>query len=534
MNYLFIAEKPSLMRDVQNCYRNHKAEIQQKVGSIDFIALQGHICGLYEPDEYDDWNGFKWEEIDYPMIPDVWKIKPIDRTYNRKILNTIKSQVKNYDGIIVGTDPDVEGFGIYYLLEHFLHIEKMKALRFMESSLTDAEILKSLLEMRDFHTDPAHINFTQSYLLRARADWLFGMNATRMMSLKQNDTMTIGRVKSPTIKLVYDNSMAIESFNVKTYYNLVADYGDFTSVLVNEKGIPVVFDNKNNLSTISLQGVVKQKKTERVYTHAPKLYHLTAIQAEAEQTLGLNTETTLDIIQSLYEKHKVISYPRTQCRYVSYEKSKEFPRMLANMTVFESLKPFVEKITSDDIKRVMGDKRVVNNKEVEKEAHDALLPTTKKPNFDEMTKDEINVCFMIYKRLLSQFLPDLAEDKTNLLILHDDKYFVAKGKTVVNQGWRILYGQAKENYIPMLNEGDTVNAKSINFKERKTSPPKRLTRGTLGTAMENIANQIEDKDLKKSLAESKGIGTTATRTKIISDIIERGFVADKKKRIIYN
>lgn len=528
MKYLLIAEKPSLMRDIQACYRKHTSEIVNKVGEIEFVALRGHLCGIYEPNEYDEWADLAWSDVDYPMIPVQWKIKFINNDYNRKALAIIKSKVKECDGIIVATDADVEGYGIYYLLEKYLHLENKKALRFLEQSQTDAEILSSLLSMRDIHTDPLHKRFTQAFLIRSRADWLYGMNMTRVMSVKQGETLNIGRVKAPTIKLVYDNSMAIENFSKKKYYHLLADYGQFTSTLIDDKGLPVQLDSKEEFPNVSLEGIVKAKKTERTATHAPKLYHLTALQAEAEQTYKLSPDKTMEIIQSLYEKHKVVSYPRTSCRYVSFEKSKQFPRMLSQMTVFEDLRPIAESITNDDIKRVMGDKMVVNDAEVKKEAHDALLPTLTTPNLNAMTSDEIKICHMIYKRLLSQFLPKLEEDKTQMLITHDNKNFIAKGKSIVNQGWRILYSEAKESYIPNLKEGDKINAKKIEPVERVTRPPKRLTTGTLGSAMENIANQIEDKELRKSLAQSQGIGTTATRTKIISDIIELGYFDNKK------
>lgn len=526
--YWFIAEKPSLMRDVQACYRKHTAEINQKVGEIDFIALSGHVCRNCEPDTYDEWEGQKWNEVTYPMVPGNWKVEAIDDSYKRKILANIKANVKNYDGIIVGTDSDVEGYGIYYLLEEYLGIKSKKALRFIEHSLTDAEILKSLLTMTDYHNDPKHIRFTQSYILRSRADWLYGMNGTRMVSVKQDHIMTVGRVKAPTIKLVYDNSMAIDNFKPQKYFQVEADYGSFTSTLMNENGLLAQFTDKLKIPSYPLKGIVKSKKTDRTFEHAPKLFDLAAIQVEAGQKFGYSPSETLDLVQSLYEKHKVISYPRTQCRYVSAEKSKEFPDMLKLMDVFDDLAPCLDNITNDDIQRVMKDKQVVNDAEVQKESHDALLPTSNRPVLSNMTQKEINVCHMIYMRLLSQFLPLACDDKTQLIIQHGEGDFVAKGKMIVEQGWRVLYKTGKDKAIPSLNEGDEITAKIIKPIEKTTTPPKRLTQSTLLAAMENIASQIEDKVLKKSLAESKGIGTPATRDSIIKDIINRKYIEEKK------
>lgn len=530
MKYLLIAEKPSLMKTIKDCYNNHKSEIVSKVGYIDFIALAGHVCRNYEPNDYSEWKDMKWYEVEYPMVPSKWKIKAMKDDGKQKILNTIKEKVDDYDGIIVATDSDQEGYGIYYLLEQYLGLQDKKALRFMEHSLTDSEILKSLLTMTDFHTDPTHVNFTKSFLLRSRADWLYGMNMTRMMSVKMNALQNIGRVKSPTIKLVYDNSMAIDNFKPRKYWTLESDYGDFKATYI-EDGKPVQFDSMNGIPNPPLAGVVKDKKTERSSTHAPKLFDLTSIQAEAGSQYGLKPTDTLAIIQSLYEKHKIISYPRTQCQYVSEAKAQEFPHMISLMDAFPELAPYADKITNADIQRVYKDKKVVNDKEVQKESHDALLPTDKRPNVDELSPNEYRICLMIYKRLLAQFLPQLEEDKTQLVIAHGNYDFQTSGKIVVNQGWKVLYNEVKDAAIPNIEKGDSITAKKMNKAEHSTTPPKRLTQASLIAAMKNIGSQIEDAELKKSLNESQGIGTPATRASIIKEIIDRGFVTEQKNAL---
>lgn len=526
--YLFVAEKSSLMREVQNCYRNHKQEVVQKVGYIDFVALAGHVCRNGEPDEYEQWHGKPWGQVDYPMIPQEWLIKPIDKPKVKEILKTIKEAAKNYDGMIVGTDSDVEGYGIYYLVEKYLGIAGMKALRFIEHSLAEDDVLRSLLSMTDFHEDVTHKRFVQSYILRSRADWLYGMNGTRKMSVKQDEIMTIGRVKAPTIKLVYDNSMSIENFKPRKYYQVEADYGGFTATLVDESGSAAQFDDKSEVKPYPMNGIVQAVDSQKVSEHAPKLYDLAAAQADAGKMFGYSPSQTLDIIQSLYEKHKVISYPRTQCRYVSKAKAKEFPMMLSHMDVFEELAPFMEKVTDKSIQSVMSDKQVVNETEVQKESHDALLPTSKRPVISELNEEERNVCQMIFKRLLAQFLPKAVDNKTQAEILHGDGIFVTKGKVIIEQGWRVLYSEGKDKALPALEKGGHITAEEISPVEKVTSPPKRLNQTSLLTAMCNIASQVEDNELRKSLAESKGIGTPATRASIIKDIINRKYIEEKK------
>lgn len=526
MRYLFIAEKPSLMREVQSCYRNHTAQIKAKVGEIDFTALAGHVCELYKPVDYEEWAGLKWKDIQYPVIPRTWKIR--GKQDKKDILNRIKANIKNYDGIIVGTDSDIEGYGIYWMLEHYLHLERYKTLRFIEHSLTEKEILQSLLTMTDYHTDAVHVATTNAYLVRSRADWLFGMNCSMMMSYKKNVTLRVGRVKAATLALVFNNSMAIENFKPEKYYQVQSDYGTFRASLLNPDGTVAQFKSIPKTVQYPLDGVVKAKKTRRTYEHAPKLFDLTTLQAEAGRVHGYTPAHTLEIVQSLYEKHKVISYPRTQCRYVSKEKAREFPMMLDHMTVFSDLKKYVSAITEKDIKNVMADKQVVNDEAVMKESHDALLPTSKRPDLSQMSEEEKNICHMIYTRLLSQFLPKTVIDKTSLMISHGEGMFGVSGRVIVEQGWRLLFKAAKDSVLPDMKEGDHVRAEKIGSVEKTTVPPKRLNQATLVYAMEHIANTIEDEQLKKTLAESQGIGTPATRAGIIKELLDSKYMEDKK------
>lgn len=547
MKYLFIAEKPSLMRDVQACYKNHRQEVAEKVGEIDFTALSGHVCTNYMPTDYEEWKEKSWKAIVYPMIPNPWQIKPIADKRKIDTIAEIKRRVADYDGIIVGTDSDVEGYGIYWLLEQYLGLNNKPALRFIEHSLTDAEILKSLLTMTDYHKNPTHVHFVQSFLIRSRADWLFGMNASRMLTNKRGTLIKAGRVKSPTIKLVYDNSMAIEGFANRKYYVLEAEYdggaGDATSeppafkaTLQGEDG-DVQFENPKLFSDYNLEGIVEDVEVKKSTSHAPKLFDLAAIQAEAGSKYKFKPDHTLELVQSLYEKHKVISYPRTQCRHVSTEKAKEFPAIMKNIDVFEDLAKIAEGLAPNVFQKILKDKAVVNDGEVAKESHDALLPTLKRPDLSRMTKEEQIICKMIYMRLLAQFLPKLKEEKTTIKILHagsdalngtEGGIFKATGKVVVDPGWTILYKKSNDRTLPKLKKGDHIRAKSMKPTEKETSPPKRLTQATLINAMRNIATQIEDKELKKSLADSQGIGTPATRASIIRDIIDSGYVEEKK------
>ena len=227
MKYLLIAEKPSLMKDIKNSYNKHRSDINKKVGIVDFVSLSGHACRLIEPKEYEDWNK-PWKDIDLPIIPTVFKIDAIPRM--KKTIADIKKKIKegDYDGIIVGTDADAsgEGNGIYYLLSNYIGITKMHALRLFLDDQTDKGIFEAFMHMTDFYTDPKHVHMTEAYILRSHMDWLMGMNFTLGSSVKSGFTMRVGRVKAPTLKMVYDNCKAIDEFVPHTDFAVDANYAE--------------------------------------------------------------------------------------------------------------------------------------------------------------------------------------------------------------------------------------------------------------------------------------------------------------------
>ena len=529
MKYLVIAEKPSLMRSIQECYQNHRAEIEQKIGTLEFHALVGHACRNAMPNEYPQWQDISWERLDYPIIPQSWITKPREDRSQGKMLRDLKAKLDHCDAIICATDSDAEGYGIYYLVCDFLKLRNMPTLRFIEHSLTDKEILHSLLTMTDLYQDPVHRCFMGSYMIRSRADWLYGLNLTMLMSTITGTKKTVGRVKAPTIKLVYDRCNEIDHFVKKAYYEVAADYDGFKGKLVDEKGKAIQYEKKADIpNDIPLSGVVTSIEQKKAVTACQQLYDLAALQLDAGRAYGLSPQKTLDIAQSLYEKHKVLSYPRTQCRYVSSERAKEFRDILPALCAF----PEIENVKGQmDIKRA-SNKRVVNDVEVQKEAHDALLPTgvAKKP--EELSADERKVYWLVCRRLAEQFLPAAEDLKTMAFIMHPDKSgyrFKADGAVIVERGWRVLYKERTVNALPALKEGSSLTAKSIDPVECETRPPRRFTQASLAAAMENIASLIkDDKEAKASLAESKGIGKASTRAKIISEIIQYGYVAEKK------
>lgn len=531
--YLFIAEKPSLMINVEKTYKKNITEVNSKVGNIDFIALSGHVCRLILPAEYEEWNQ-KWADIDLPMIPSIFKVSSI--ADKKKIIKNIKDKLTatKYDGIIVGTDSDVEGNGIYYLLENYLSLTKTNALRFFENDLTEKSLLDSLLNLTDFHTNPRDIHMTEAFKIRSHMDWLIGMNFTVGFSVKSGFTMKVGRVKAPTLKLVYDNSKDINEFVPHTDYELQAVYKEgFDGTYISSEG-NIRFKTEDEAlefgGKLSKNGNIKSMTKKVVKTNAPQLYKLSDIQVEAGKQFGFNPEKTLNLVQSLYETHKVVSYPRTDGRYISSEKAKEFPVLLKAVAAIPELTGIVDGIKKPDIDKVVKDKRVVNDTEVKKASHDALLPTGKIPDISKLSKDELNVMTLIYKRLLALFLPALEEEKTVVIVDISGHDFKTNGKIILNKGWTSIYDKKTTDVeLPELKKGDMVTVIDFKAAEKTTTPPARFTQATLLDAMVNIAKYIEDKKLQSVMKDVKGIGMPSSRAKIISDLIASGYMEEKGK-----
>lgn len=477
LKYLFIAEKPSVMNAVKDTYHRHKADIANKIGEIEFTALSGHVCRYLDPDEYSKWKGQRWDEIDLPMIPDPFLITNISQpTQKKRVFNDIRDTLKNgnFDGIIVGTDSDVEGNGIYYLLSECLKLGQYKTLRYFEASLTDAEILKSLYSMTEFWKDPRDVHMTQAYLVRSHGDWLVGMNATRSLTVKIGTLMRVGRVKAPTLRLVYLNSRAIDEFKPHSDFLAQAVYQEgFSGIYVTKDG-PVLYDTKEKAEAFlaTLRGAstatVVDINRKAVKTAAPRLYKLSTIQGEAGSKYNYSPQKTLDTIQTLYEK-KLVSYPRTDGEYVSTDKAKEFEALLTSASFVPALAPYIANITASDIARVRGNKNVVNDAEVQKKSHDALLPTENHPDYASLSDAEKNIYDMICRRLTAQFLPELVEEKTVLITDIKNCVFKSNGTSIKEKGWSELYDrQTKGETIPAnINRGTVLNIKICRYMKRR-------------------------------------------------------------------
>lgn len=545
MRYLFIAEKADVMKKVEAVYKKYKSKIDGSVGEIDFVALTGHVCRYLEPREYQDWQGLKWGEMNLPLVPTTFEVTEIDNDFKKKKLSGVKSALKanKYDGIIVGTDADTEGNGIYYLLCQQLKLKKYKTLRFYEESLTEREILKSLTSMTDFYKEPRDLRMTDAFLLRSRFDWLLGMNGTIAVTRKAHALFKVGRVKAETMNIVYVNSNACDNFVPHSDFEVHAIYHEgFSGILTGDDGKPVSFEKPENAKQYIADNLAGQKKAKvkflerkKVRTPPPQVYKLSTLQADAGSKLNLSPQEVLNLVQSLYEKGYV-SYPRTDGEYISSQKAKELPQLVKAASKVPELEPFINAFTKADLDRALKNKRFVNDVEVKNASHDALLPTATNFDLNSLPPMEQAVYSLICRRLVAQFLPELEEEKSVLDADIDGMTFHSTGSTVTVPGWTALIPKkASTDAIPPgVKNGDILTVDSFEVHEKKASPPRRLTLATLVSAMEGIAKFVSDKTLKKVFIQAKGIGTPATRGAIIDDLISSGYIEAKgKNNLLY-
>ena len=537
MKYLFIAEKPSVMKEVKKVYEKNRGEIENKIGgSIIFTALAGHVCGYANPSAYDGWDK-KWKELPLPMMPKDWKIIFPNKS-KKELYQSIVNQFKGCDGIIVGTDSDVEGNGIYYLIMKKAGWEKIPTLRFFYNDLTESALKRSFLTMTDFFRNPRDVHMTESYLLRSQFDWQMGMNMTVAATCKTGQLLKIGRVKAPTLKLIYDNHMAIENFVPETVYQVMDDYKDgFSGIMVGKDGKPIEYKTKEEAESAikeipSREGKILKAERREQKTNAPKLFKLSKLQIEAGNRFGYSPSDVLAIAQSLYEKHKVLSYPRTDGEYISREKALEIPGIINHLKDIPAFSDWISHIPENGTKDILKKKAYVNDEEVAKASHDALMPTSKKPDLSVMSEREKNIYGLVVQRLIATLYPPLIEAKTVMYVDVDKHLFKSNGSAIVDKGWTyVIPKKENDKTIPLYQKGDILAINKIYVHNKTSKPPKRLTLQSLVQAMENISSVLEDKEYKDVMKESRGIGTPATRGTIIDQLKEMDYFAIRKKAI---
>ena len=508
MKSVVLCEKPSVARDIARNLgaKNNKNGCLEGDKYIVTWAL-GHLVTLQTPDKYKEFSNVSLENL--PMIPKYMKTEIIKKTFKQyKIIETAVNR-KDVNEVIIATDAGREGELVArYILEKANCKKKVK--RLWISSVTDKAIKDGFKNLK---AGDDYLGLYYSGVARANADWLVGINASRALTLKYNASLNCGRVQTPTLQMVFEREEKIKSFVPREYYTFeaVVDGIRFNcgeSEYNFTKAEKFVSDNKNK--TINFD-----KVEVKIKTSIPKpLYNLTDIQQAASALFGLSPKQTLNIIQRLYESHKVLTYPRTDSRYLTTDMKNTLADRLR--AIGGDYKEITAKLLRE---KDFNTKRIINNSKVSD--HHAIIPTEQKPNYMSLSDTELKIYNLVVKRFLENLLPDYKYEETSYSFKLDNKVFTAKSTKVIQLGFKELSrSEIEDKKISFSTKEFSLD--SFQYNKKQTTPPSYYTEGSLIYAMENPFEFVDDDNERKILKQTNGIGTVATR----ADILEKLFTND--------
>lgn len=508
MKSVVLCEKPSVARDIARNLgaKNNKNGCLEGDKYIVTWAL-GHLVTLQTPDKYKEFSNVSLENL--PMIPKYMKTEIIKKTFKQyKIIETAVNR-KDVNEVIIATDAGREGELVArYILEKANCKKKVK--RLWISSVTDKAIKDGFKNLK---AGDDYLGLYYSGVARANADWLVGINASRALTLKYNASLNCGRVQTPTLQMVFEREEKIKSFVPREYYTFeaVVDGIRFNcgeSEYNFTKAEKFVSDNKNK--TINFD-----KVEVKIKTSIPKpLYNLTDIQQAASALFGLSPKQTLNIIQRLYESHKVLTYPRTDSRYLTTDMKNTLADRLR--AIGGDYKEITAKLLRE---KDFNTKRIINNSKVSD--HHAIIPTEQKPNYMSLSDTELKIYNLVVKRFLENLLPDYKYEETSYSFKLDNKVFTAKSTKVIQLGFKELSrSEIEDKKISFSTKEFSLD--SLQYNKKQTTPPSYYTEGSLIYAMENPFEFVDDDNERKILKQTNGIGTVATR----ADILEKLFTND--------
>lgn len=536
MKTLILAEKPSVAKDFSNAIGKLKMHNGYYEGN-DYVVTFciGHLIQLSKPEMYHD-KYKKWNIDDLPIIPGTSKYEP--NPYTIKQLNIVSEHLKrsDIDKIIVATDAGREGELIARLIFNYIGFkEYSKVYRFWVSqSLTKDVIREGLSNIKPIsHYDNLYLNG----LNRSKSDWLIGMNFSRLFSiiLGSKTVFSTGRVQTAVLSILVERYNNIVKFKPETYFEIEAKLFkkmDFRAkyIKAEDKKIhkkEIVDKIINDLKT-SDTAIVETIETEKKYEKQPLLLSLTNLQKDANNTYGYSASKTLEIAQSLYEKHKCLSYPRTPSSVLG-ESNVELVKSIVN-ELTKSYKNYFIKHCPDLIS--VSNKRLFNDKKLED--HHALIPLYPLP--EGATKEEENIYMLVLTRFAAALHSDYIYSQTKVYFNVGEHKFISTGKVDIHKGWNEFYtkeDKKDEIKLPELQEGDSVNIKEITSLEKQTKPPKYFNEATLLGVMDKPNKLVSEEEYKDIFKNPEiGLGTPATRAEIIETLLKREYIFRKKKNLI--
>lgn len=531
---LVVAEKPSVGRDIARALGvKSAAQTEGLIENEEYVIswAVGHLVSLCDPDELNpEWK--KWRMDTLPMLPDTLQTKVLPKT--KKQFSILKKLLtsKEVDRVVCATDSGREGELIFRYIYNQAGCRKPVD-RLWISSMTDAAIKEGFANMKPAS---AYDGLYESARCRSEADWLIGMNTSRAYTVKYDALLSVGRVQTPTLCLLVRRDREIRDFVPQDYWEIRAGFGDYEGLWVN----PETNESRclSEAQAKQIEAAVKGKparvteyEKELKKQVPPLLYDLTSLQREANRQLGLSAAQTLKIAQSLYEKHKLITYPRTDSRYLTHDMPGKVKKAIESLSG-EPVRSLAQKLLQAGPLSKSG--RIYNDARVSD--HHAIIPTGRSMP-SSLSPQEAAVFDMVARRLLAAHFPDYEYESAKATTVSEGHAFRSTGTRPVKLGWKEVYQdqQSKkkeaEQMLPALSVGDERTVKSVKVKALKTKPPEPHTDATLLAAMENAGRTLDDETLRESMKDS-GLGTPATRAAIIERLIEVGYARRKGKTII--
>ncbi len=519
---LVIAEKPSVARSIAAVIgATEKQNGYWQGGGYLVSWCIGHLVSFAEAGQYDE-KYCKWKYEDLPILPQPWQfIVPDEKKQQFEIVRSLLNR-PDVDSVTAATDAGREGELIFRFVYQMAGCTK-PVKRLWISSMEDAAIREGFANLRP---DSDYDALYQSALCRAKADWLVGINATRLFSVLYHKTLTVGRVQTPTLKMLVDRDAKILRFQKEKYYTVSIQSGS----LKVDSGRIASMDEANTLKSTcaGTSAICTSIKRERKAEQPPKLYDLTILQREANRLFGFTAKQTLDYAQQLYEK-KLLTYPRTDSQYLTEDMGQTVQHLVADLL---GLLPFAQGLAlTAEVGRVLNSKKVSD--------HHAIIPTSEfvKQGFTGLAESESKLMNLVCSKLLCAVAAPHEYETVTAVFSCAGNEFTAKGKTVLVPGWKEIDQRFRSNLkadteeevlntLPELAEGQSFSVMA-NVSEHFTSPPKAYTEDTLLSAMERAGAE----DMPEE-AERKGLGTPATRAAILEKLVQMGFVQRKGKQLV--
>ena len=553
---VYIAEKPSLGRAIAAALpKPHKKQQGYiEVGNGDVVTwCIGHILEQADPDAYDE-KYKKWQLEHLPIVPEKWQLKPKFKTKSQ--LSIIRKLVKQARQLVHAGDPDREGQLLIDEVIDYLNVSEIKrkqTQRLLISDLNTPAVKRALNQLK---SNQEFSPLSISALARSRADWLYGINLTRAYTIQggkvgYSGVLSVGRVQTPVLGLVVNRDKEITNFVAKPYYQVAADIqtstndkfaamwqpSDACQPYMDEDGR--VLHKKlaeNVIRRITAQpATVTALKKENKQQNPPLPFNLSSLQIAAANQFAMNAKLVLDVCQSLYEKHQLITYPRSDCRYLPLEQHRQAPAILTHLAAADLPISSAVKEANPALKS-----KAWNNNKVT--AHHAIIPTEKPVNNVGLNNFEKNIYQLIARQYIAQFYPAYAYHHTQITLTIAGGLFTAKANVPTQLGWKALFKKQEEKnnesseseaatYLPEVSQGDVLHCVQGRLLEKITQPPKAFTDATLLAAMTGINRYVADKQLKSVLKDTDGLGTEATRASIIDLLFKRGFIQRQGKLI---